>query len=148
MICIFCEFVKGRRKWSREGYPFIAIHNTKDTISFLATDFPAHEDWHILVIPKNHFESIEKIPKKILHELIEHATLASKITRKYHKGCNILINNGRVAGQSINHIHLHVIPRDFNDGIRVESWKYKKLSLYKFIKLSEKIKNNFSLKQN
>ena len=144
MNCIFCDFVTGKKKMSKDGYPFMPIHKTKNTISFLATDFPAHEDGHTLIIPKKHFESIEKIPRKILHELIDHITLTSKIIRKNHKGCNVLLNNGKCAGQYLTHMHFHIIPRDFNDNINIESWKHKKLSLSKFMKLSQKLRKDFS----
>ena len=143
MECIFCGFVSGKRKLNENGYPFIPLHKTKNTLSFLATDFPAHEDGHTLVIPKKHFKSVEDIPKKILHELAEHAVLASKIARKYHSGCNILINIGKSAGQYIYHAHFHVIPRDFNDNIKIEVWKLKKLPLKDFIILSEKLQKDF-----
>ena len=140
MKCIFCEFVKGKRKASKDGYPFMPLHQTKHTISFLANDFPAHENGHAIVIPKKHFKNLEGIPSKILHELADHVKMASKIMRKSHKGCNILVNDGKCAGQYINHAHFHVIPRDYNDGIMIESWKRKKLPIEKYRSLSNKLK--------
>ena len=68
MDCIFCEFVSGKRKIHRSGYPFITINETQNTISFMAIDIPATEDGHLLVIPKIHFTYIEDLPNSILHE--------------------------------------------------------------------------------
>jgi histidine triad (HIT) family protein len=144
MVCLFCDLVSGRRKKNVNGYPFIPIHQTQHTLSFLSIDFPAHEDGHLLIIPKKHFEYIEEVPKYILHDLIEHISLASKVTRRYHNGCNILINNGKYAGQYISHVHFHVIPRDPGDNITIESWEQKEISKGKFRNLSYKLKEEFS----
>ena len=143
MECIFCDFVSGKRKKSTKGYPFIAIHQTKSTVSFLAEDFPANENGHMIIIPKRHFKNLEDVPSKVLHEMIDHANLASKIIRKHHDGCNILLNNGKSAGQYIFHAHFHVIPRDSNDGIKIESWKRKKISVEKYKSLSKKLSEEF-----
>ena len=42
-----------------KGHPFIPIRETMRTITFLSTDFIAHEDGHLLVIPKEHFAKME-----------------------------------------------------------------------------------------
>ena len=48
-------------------------------------------------------------------------TIAEKVVRNLHaNGCNILINTGEAAGQSVKHAHVHIIPRyDENDGIQI-----------------------------
>jgi len=61
----------------------------------------------------------------------------SKVVRRNHKGCNILLNNGKYAEQYIKHLHFHVIPRDRGDGLKLVSWKEKRLSKNKFEKLSK-----------
>ena len=107
----------------------------------MAKDIPATEDGHLLVIPKKHFTYIEDLPKRILHELIEHVSIFSKVLRKTHQGCNILVNDGKSAGQHILHTHFHVIPRDKGDNIKIDVWKRKKMTKSEFIKLNKKIKN-------
>ena len=140
MNCIFCEFVSGKRKRHSSGYPFIAINETQNTISFMAIDIPATEDGHLLVIPKNHFRYIGNLPKSVLHELIEHVSVVSKALRKTHQGCNILLNDGKSAGQKVMHAHFHIIPRDEGDNIKIELWKRKKMSKSEFIRLNNRIK--------
>jgi histidine triad (HIT) family protein len=142
MKCIFCEFIAGKTT-HKNGFPFIPIKTTKKTISFLSIDFPAHEDGHLLVIPKRHYQSIKEVPPKILTELITHVKRAAKVLQKRHHGTNILLNDGKAAGQVVPHLHFHVIPRDKNDNIKIEVWKEKKLSVRKFIKLSNKLKKQF-----
>lgn len=147
MVCLFCDFVSGNKKSNMNGFPFIAIHHTKHTLSFLSTDFLSNEEGHILIIPKKHFEYIEEVPKLILNDLINHVSLASKITKKKHSGCNILVNNGKSAGQYIPHVHFHIIPRDEGDKIKIEVWKKGTISGEKFKKISHQLKKEF-LKKN
>jgi len=139
MKCLFCKFINGQQR-KNKNYPFEIIHETKNTISFLSIDFPKKEDGHVLIIPKKHFKYIEDIPKKILHELIEHATIIIKTLRKTHQGCNIVLNDGKSAEQTIFHVHFHIIPRDKKDGIKMKLWKHKKMSKEKFLELHNKIK--------
>ena len=141
MKCIFCEFISGRRRRHLSGYPFDAINETKNTVCFMAIDIPAAEDGHLLIIPKNHYTYVEDLPRHILHELIEHVSLVSKALRKTHQGCSIFINDGKSAGQKVMHAHIHVIPRNEKDNIKIETWKRKKLTKSEFMKLNKKIKS-------
>ena len=140
MNCIFCDFIKGKRKNHSIGYPFEMINETQNTICFMAKDIPETENGHLLVIPKKHFTYLEDLQKHILHELIEHVSLVTGVLRKTHQGCNILLNDGKSAGQHILHVHFHIIPRDKGDNIKIDVWKRKKLTKSEFIKLNKKIK--------
>ena len=141
MGCIFCEFITGKRKiQSKNGIPFMALNKTKNTLSFLSMDFPDKEDGHVIVIPKKHFENLEDIPKYILHELIDHVILIINVLREKHGGCNVLLNDGKTAEQSVIHAHFHIIARDKGDKIRIEVWKRKNLSIKDFKKLHKSIK--------
>ena len=141
MECVFCQFLKGEKKEHSNGLPFKILNETKRTISFLSNVLPETEDGHILVIPKKHYAtSIEDIPKSTLHELIEHVTLLAKALRKKHEGCNILLNDGNAAGQTVFHTHFHLIPRDIKDKIKIEIYKRKKMKKEEFLKLHLAIK--------
>lgn len=141
MNCLFCDFISGKRKNHPSGYPFAAINETQNTVCFMAIDIPATEDGHLLIIPKNHFTYIGDVPKEILHELIDQVSLITRVLRKTHQGCNILLNDGKSAGQHILHAHFHVIPRDKGDKIKIDVWKRKKINKYGFMKLNKKIKS-------
>jgi histidine triad (HIT) family protein len=72
---------------------------------------------HTIIIPKNHYSTLEDIPD---HELTETFKLVKKIATRIHQklqidGYNILQNNYSAAGQVINHFHIHIIPRNFDD---------------------------------
>lgn len=74
---------------------------------------------HTVVVSKKHYQNIEEIPDNELSELFKIVKKVAMIIHKKLKvdGYNILQNNFRVAGQEINHIHVHIIPRMEHDGI-------------------------------
>lgn len=143
MKCIFCDFVQGKRKKHLNGLPFRMLYTAKNSASFLAMDIPATEDGHILVMPKRHFSAIEDIPRAIQAELMEHVSIVLKVLRKTHSGCNILLNDGKSAGQTVPHAHFHIIPRNKGDRIRIEIWKHRKLNKEMFEKLQNKLIRSF-----
>ena len=98
----------------------------------------------MLVIPKKHFQDLEDLPKTILHEIIEHVQKVSAVTIRRHQGCNVLLNNGKSAGQHVSHVHFHVIPRDPDDNINIARWKEKKMSVSQFKKLSFELQQEYS----
>jgi len=106
--CIFCKLAE------REIPSQIIFENELD-IAFLDI-FPISEG-HTIVIPKKHYSNLEYIPD---YELTELFKVVKKLAIMIHKklkidGYNILQNNFTAAGQVINHFHVHIIPRNFDD---------------------------------
>lgn len=143
MDCPFCELIDGDDGACKKGYPFLPIHETEHTLSFLSVDFPAHEDGHLLVIPKEHYKSLEDVPESILSDLVNHVSLAAEVTRDSHDACNILLNNGEAAGQYVMHVHFHIVPRDPDDDIEIEEWDKKDMPKKKFVELSKRLRKGF-----
>ena len=142
-MCIFCDFISGKKKKHSNGFKFVKLNETEHTISFLSIDFPKPVDGHLLVIPKKHYEFLEDVPKYILNDLISHLKKSLKVIRKDFPACNVLLNNGKESGQTIFHTHFHVIPRRDSDGIEIESWPRKKMKEASFNNLVKKLKNDF-----
>lgn len=114
MNCIFCKILNKEIPSNKvfENERFIAILDA----------FPANEG-HTLVIPKNHYKNIFEIDEETLKESY---TIAKKIAEAIKKAfgiedINILQNNGRFGGQSVDHFHIHIIPRRENDGVTIKS---------------------------
>jgi histidine triad (HIT) family protein len=89
--------------------------------------FPANEG-HVLILPKQHFANIFDIDPQLAGRLF---VLATKIAREMKnvlgfEHLNVMQNNGTVAGQTVFHFHLHLIPRYENDGITIA---YKPMDL-------------------
>jgi protein-tyrosine-phosphatase/diadenosine tetraphosphate (Ap4A) HIT family hydrolase len=144
---LFSNFVNGEIK-HRNGFPFITLHETKNTISFMSIDIPSKEDGHILVIPKTRYVFFSEIPKKVLNELIHSIQKIGNAISSNHGGYNILLNNGMDAGQYIFHCHFHIIPRKYNDGIKVEVWNHQNIPLKDFIKLNKRLLKQINTTKN
>jgi len=136
---LFEEFVSGKRK-HRNGFPFIKLYETKRTVAFMSLDIPGKEDGHILVIPKKRYAELSDIPKSTQHELIESVAKIGKSLTENPGGYNVLLNNDSEAGQFIFHTHFHIIPRNYNDGITIEKWKNRTISVTEFKNLNKKLK--------
>jgi histidine triad (HIT) family protein len=109
--CLFCKIVRGE-------IPCFKIYEDKNFLSFL-TIGPVNKG-HTLVVPKKHYQTILDIDKNELGKLME---IVQKITPAVIKGTkaegfNIHINNKRAAGQLVDHLHIHIIPRYENDGFQ------------------------------
>ena len=114
MSCIFCKILNG-------DIPSNKVFENDNFIAILDA-FPANEG-HTLVIPKKHFENIFEIDEETLKEGYAIAKrIASSIKKSLNmENINILQNNGVLAGQTVNHFHIHVIPRLENDTVIMKS---------------------------
>lgn len=105
MSCPFCNQEILKCVYD-ESEHFYAVYN-------IAPIFPGHS----LIITKEHFERFSDIPRKELTDLMPFAQKTMKLLTKVFKATDfdIAIQDGFWAGQTINHFHLHLIPRLEND---------------------------------
>lgn len=141
---LFADFVNGLIS-HRNGFPFIKLHETKNSVAFMSIDIPSKEDGHILVIPKKRYVDFSEIPESVLKEIMASVQKIGKAIKINHGGYNILLNNGADAGQYIFHAHFHVIPRKYNDGIKLEGWNHNNIGIRDFIKLNNKLLKQIKL---
>lgn len=83
---------------------------------------------HALVIPKEHYQDLTELPEELGGKILAVAKkvgIAAK-ERLGADGFNIIQNNGEIAGQTVMHFHMHVIPR-YKKGPKLPLWKPKKL---------------------
>lgn len=104
MDCIFCKIVSGE-------IPSYKIYEDDKVLAFL--DISQITRGHTLVIPKKHYDSFLDVDSETLqHMIVVAQKLANELTDKLNcKGMNILSNVNEVAGQSVKHFHIHLIPR-------------------------------------
>ena len=108
--CIFCKIAAGQ------------IHSNKiyeDDSIFAFLDIGPISDGHTLVIPKLHFQYLHECPVDIVEKLsgIVARVAAGVVAAMECDGYNILCNNGRAAGQLVEHLHFHIIPRKMDDDL-------------------------------
>jgi histidine triad (HIT) family protein len=114
--CPFCQMVAGKKDISSEK-----VYEDNDVLCFLNAN-PINFG-HVLVIPKRHYPNLFELPLEQLQACI---AVCQKISRAIHlglnaAGLNLVQNNLSAAGQAVDHVHFHLIPRFEEDGF-VTSW--------------------------
>ncbi len=102
--CIFCKLANG-----------VISTNTiyEDELFRVILDAAPAAKGHALIIPKEHYADLYEIDEEIAAKAMKLAKkLAIHMTETLHcDGFNLVQNNGEVAGQTVFHFHLHLIPR-------------------------------------
>ncbi len=108
--CIFCKIARGE-------IPSARVLETDRAVAFL--DINPVNKGHVLVVPKDHHAALTDLPD----ELASHtASLLPRLARVVRavtgaEGLNVIVNVGAAAGQTIGHVHWHVIPRRSDDAV-------------------------------
>lgn len=108
--CIFCKIVAGQ-------IPCHKIFEDDQVLSFL--DIGPLAEGHTLVIPKDHYPLVSEMPGEAVAAVTAHLPRLARAVMAATgvQGCNILVNNGKVSGQEVEHVHWHIIPRVAGDGL-------------------------------
>ncbi len=132
--CIFCKIVAGE-------ISSVKIYEDDAVLSFL--DIGPVSDGHTLVIPKMHYERLDLCPPDIASRIGATAAMLAPAVQKAAgaQGYNVLCNNGRSAGQLVNHVHFHIIPRKLGDGV-FNHWPSYAYKPGQIDKIAAAIRNN------
>jgi len=118
MNCIFCKIAK------KEIKSYLVY---EDDISIAFLDINPLSKGHILFVPKKHYKTLSEIPDGELAELTKSLKRVLNIVEeKLSKNYNIINNCGKIAGQEIEHVHIHIVPR--YGGEEIFLWKTRKLT--------------------
>ena len=115
--CIFCKIVAGQ-------IPCFKLLEDDATIAFM--DINPVNPGHALSVAKGHWPTVDVIPAEVLAAVARTAQRVAKavISELKPHGVNLLQANGEGAGQSVPHLHFHIMPRRPNDGVAL-NWDYK-----------------------
>lgn len=107
--CIFCKIANGE-------IPSETLY--EDEAFRVILDLGPAAKGHALVLPKEHYSDLFEIPEDVLSQAAVTAKrMALKMRRRLHcEGFNLVQNNGELAGQTVFHFHIHLIPRYAGDG--------------------------------
>ena len=118
--CIFCKIAAGE-------IPSATIYEDDDFRVIL--DIEPASKGHALILPKEHYANLSELPEELASKAL---IVAKKVITKMTKivdceGYNVLQNNGEVAGQTVFHYHIHLIPRYKEDDVTIE-WNHGSLT--------------------
>ena len=118
--CIFCKIANGE-------IPSATIY--EDTDFRVILDLSPASKGHALILPKEHYANLFELDDKVAAKVLP---VAKKVVTKMKEvldcdGYNLVQNNGEIAGQTVNHFHLHLIPRYQGDNVGLQ-WNAGTLS--------------------
>lgn len=133
-MCVFCKIIDGE-------IPSYKLYEDNDFLAIL--DISQATIGHTLVIPKKHFENIFELDSMSCEKIF---LIVKKVADALKKSLNvsdlnILNNNGTLAGQSVNHFHIHLIPRTSNDDVTFKFTHHNLLDI-ELSDIANKIKIN------
>lgn len=107
--CLFCKIIKGE-------IPAQRIYEDENVFAFL--DINPCNPGHTLVVPKEHCENLLDASGEDLRSVISVIQkIAAAIMKAFdYKAFNLGVNNGAIAGQVVQHLHFHLVPRREGDG--------------------------------
>ena len=113
--CIFCKIANGE-------IPSKTLFEDDDFRVIL--DLGPAAKGHALILPKDHYANLYELPEEMASKVMLLAKkMAMQMTDKLKcDGFNLVQNNGEVAGQTVFHFHMHLIPRYKNDNQTI-GWK-------------------------
>ena len=127
-MCIFCDIIDHK-------IPSAVVYEDEKVLAIL--DISQVTYGHTLVMPKKHVRNIIEADEEAVLACVSVAKkLAAQIvTNTKANGVNVLTNCGEAAGQSVDHLHFHIIPRyDENDAIDLKFNESPKQDLAEVLK--------------
>ena len=117
--CVFCKIVAVE-------LPAAVVFEDDAVAAFL--DINPLSDGHVLIVPREHYTDLSDLPAEVSGRLFR---CVPKLARAIvdvtsAAGYNVLVNSGRIAGQVVPHVHVHIIPRHPADdlGFRWNTKRY------------------------
>jgi len=113
--CIFCKIANGE-------IPSATVFEDEDFRAIL--DLGPASKGHTLILPKQHYQDLCDADETVIAKILP---LAARIGSALKKGLgaggfHVVQNNGTPAGQTVFHLHVHVIPR-YEDGTAMVTWE-------------------------
>ncbi|MDD5341292.1 MAG: HIT family protein [Patescibacteria group bacterium] len=131
--CLFCQIIAGE-------IPATKVYEDDKILAIL--DIHPVNPGHALVMPKKHFVNLLDADEETLAAMI---LATQKIAKAVLAGLgydafNLELNNGRLAGQIVPHLHWHIVPRTAEDGL--QHWPGKSYKAKEAEEVSQKIREN------
>jgi histidine triad (HIT) family protein len=103
MSCIFCRIIAGE-------IPASTVYEDADMLAF--NDINAQAPMHVLIVPKRHIATLNDLvvgDDRLVGEMVRRAAAIAKDRGYDQTGFRTVFNTNAGAGQSVFHVHLHVL---------------------------------------
>jgi len=130
--CVFCKIVA-------KQIPATVVHEDEHTLAFM--DIGQVNPGHVLVAVKKHAENIFALDDAQAAAVFWAAAKVARAIRGAFEpeGLSVYQANGAAAGQTVMHLHIHLVPRHDGDGMAL-TWPVKNPPREKLTEYAEKIR--------
>ena len=130
--CVFCKIMA-------KQIPATVVHEDEDTLAFM--DIGQVNPGHVLVALKKHAENIFALDEAQAAAVFRAAAKVARAIRGAFEpqGLSVYQANGAAAGQTVLHLHIHLVPRYEGDGMAL-TWPVKNPPREKLVEYAEKIR--------
>lgn len=106
--CVFCKVVAGKLPSEKvlENDDFVVIKDVNPKV-----------EGHSLVVSKEHYKTFMDMSSGMYGKFL--GTVREAVSKLGAEDFNLIVNSGKVAGQLVEHFHLHILPRREGDGFGV-----------------------------
>ncbi|MEM9037045.1 MAG: HIT family protein [Actinomycetota bacterium] len=111
--CVFCRILDG-------DLPAEIVLDEGPVVGFL--DHRPLFPGHVLVVPRGHHETLADLPAELVEPLFAQVQRLSRIVPEVLGATGAFVANNNIVSQSVPHLHVHVVPRRFKDGLRGFFW--------------------------
>ncbi len=132
MECVFCKIIAGE-------IPAAKVAENEKAIAIL--DINPANFGHVLVMPKEHIENLADLDEETTTAVMNlvKEIMKRQITNLDAEGVNMVYSYGKIAGQVMPHIIIHVIPRYKDDKVVISYYERKKYDEAKMKEIFEKM---------
>ncbi|MBP5426884.1 MAG: histidine triad nucleotide-binding protein [Clostridiales bacterium] len=102
-MCLFCDIVAKK-------IPAEIVYEDRDVVAF--KDINPQASVHVLLVPKIHMDTIREISEENSHLIFKVHEAAKEVAKRlgiYNKGYRLIVNCGEDAGQTVMHVHYHLL---------------------------------------
>jgi histidine triad (HIT) family protein len=130
--CVFCKIVA-------KQIPATVVHEDEHTLAFM--DIGQVNPGHVLVAVKKHAENIFALDDAQAAAVFRAAARVARAIRSAFEpqGLSVYQANGAAAGQTVMHLHLHLVPRHEGDGMAL-TWPVKNPPREKLVEYAQRIR--------
>ena len=113
MACTFCAIVSG---------DLLAAKVLEDELTVAFLDARPLFHGHVLLVPRAHVETLPDLPPDAVGPFFARAQELSVAVRDAMEAAGTFVAINNVVSQSVPHLHCHIVPRRFKDGLRGFFW--------------------------
>ena len=130
--CVFCKIVA-------KQIPATVVHEDEHTLAFM--DIGQVNPGHVLVAVKKHAENIFALDDAQAAAVFRAAATVARAIRGAFEppGLSVYQANGAAAGQTVMHLHIHLVPRHYGDGMAL-AWPVKNPPRERLTEYADKIR--------